>query len=203
MEIEVFESGKVFVPGATGDAVVKLISPRDLGGCRKEAALNFRAIVGAAQQETLFDLLEGLRSNEYGMEAWKKSLEIGILFEGLCSLDVDIEEEVLVAVQAFKDILSLCAVETAVDVGMLDKGMGVSLAKKGFGGEKVVVLAVNFAWARGAGGGRYDPLEAMGKGLKKPVTKGCFSGARRAADDEKKRCQHLSVIQVFEDFPWA
>lgn len=137
------------------------------------------------------------------MQAREEHLESGIPFKGFRALDVHIKEEVFVSVQAIEDILALRAVVPAVDTGMLDKGLGIKLAEEFLWGEKVVVLAIHFPLARGPGGGGDDPLELIGKGLKEAVAKGRFTGARRAADNEKKRWRHHLVIQVFEDFPRA
>lgn len=64
LQVEVFEGGKILFARVADDAIVELVSPRDFDGGGVEAALNFGVIIGATEQEPLFDLIHGLRFNE-------------------------------------------------------------------------------------------------------------------------------------------
>lgn len=71
-----------------------------------------------------------------------------------CALDVDIHDHIGAVVEEIEDFGFERSVEIAMDFGEFEEVTSGDFGLELLVGEEVVIEAVDFAWARGAGGAR-------------------------------------------------
>lgn len=113
------------------------------------------------------------------------------------ALDIDIHDDVLSALDEGMDFGAEGSVEVAVDFGVFEEFAGGDIGFELFAGEEVVIAAVGFALARGAGGAGDGVVGGAGFG--ELAAEGGFSRAGGAGDEEEDAGAALHARKLWKN----
>src|SRR5215469_4193417 len=160
--------------------VVVLVIFFDLTAGRQQAALDHvLRILAAVAQAPLQSLAVGGKDEDADGVA-QAALDLG------CTLDVDVQQEIMSAATGIPQKLARSAIKVVVDFGMLQELSGPHHAVKLVACNEVILLAMLLAAAAGARGVGNREIKVRNK-FQEFVREGRFTRTRGSRDDEDER----------------